>query len=144
MVDSLTPDQRSAVMSRIRRSGTKPELTVRSLLHVMGYRFRVQMKGVPGRPDIAFPRRRKIVQVHGCFWHAHEGCATFRMPKSRTEFWEAKFARNKERDARLEQAARAAGWDVLTLWECELKDEPFLIDRLFEFLGPLRAAIDKH
>lgn len=141
MVDSLTPEQRSAVMSRIRRADTKPELIVRSLLHAMGYRFRVQMKGVPGRPDIAFPRRRKIVQIHGCFWHAHEGCATFRMPKSRTEFWEEKFARNKERDARLEQAARAAGWDVLTLWECELKDEPLLIDKLVDFLGPLKVDV---
>jgi DNA mismatch endonuclease (patch repair protein) len=102
------------------------------------------MKGVPGRPDITFPRRRKIVQVHGRFWHAHEGCATFRMPKSRTEFWEAKLAHNKERDARLEQAERAAGWDVVTLWECELEDEPLLIDKLVEFLGPLRAAVDRH
>ncbi|WP_083867613.1 very short patch repair endonuclease [Pseudaminobacter salicylatoxidans] len=141
MVDSLRSEQRSAVMSRIRRADTKPELTVRSLLHAMGYRFRVQMKGVPGRPDIAFPRRRKIVQVHGCFWHAHEGCSTFRMPKSRTDFWEAKFARNKKRDVRLEKAARAAGWDVLTLWECELHDEPLLIDKLVDFLGPLRADL---
>lgn len=128
-------------MSRIRRSNTKPELAVRRLLHAMGYRFRVQMKGVPGRPDIAFPRRRKIVQIHGCFWHAHERCATFRMPKSRTEFWEAKFARNKERDARLEEAARCAGWDVLTLWECELEEERALIDKLVDFLGSPRADI---
>lgn len=141
MVDSLTPEQRSAVMSRIRRADTKPELIVRSLLHAMGYRFRVQMKGVPGRPDIAFPRRRKIVQIHGCFWHAHEGCATFRMPKSRKEFWEEKFARNKERDARLEQAARAAGWDVLILWECELKNKSFLIERLVDFLGSIKVDI---
>jgi DNA mismatch endonuclease (patch repair protein) len=105
----------------------------------MGFRFRVQMKGVPGRPDIAFPLRRKIVQIHGCFWHAHEGCAAFQVPRSRTEFWEAKFARNKERDARLEDAARAAGWAVLTLWECGLKDERTLIDQLVDFLGPPRA-----
>lgn len=141
MVDSLTPEQRSAVMSRIRRSNTKPELMVRRLLHALGYRFRVQLKGVPGRPDIALPRRRKIVQIHGCFWHAHEGCATFRVPKSRTEFWEAKFARNKERDARLDEAVRAAGWDVLTLWECGLKDEHTLTDTLTDFLGPPRFGV---
>lgn len=141
MVDRLTPQQRSAVMARIRRSDTKPEIIVRQLLHRLGYRFRVQLKGVPGRPDVAFPRRRKIIQIHGCFWHAHEGCATFRMPKSRTEFWEAKFARNKARDARLEEAARHAGWDVLTLWECGLDDEAGLIDELVDFLGPTRANV---
>lgn len=104
-------------MTRIRRLDTKPEIVVRKLLHGLGYRFRVQMKDVPGRPDIVFPRRRKIVQIHGCFWHAHEGCATFRMPKSRTKFWAAKFARNKERDARLEDAARGAGCvDPLGMW----------------------------
>jgi DNA mismatch endonuclease (patch repair protein) len=140
MADPLTTQQRSALMSRIRRSDTKPELRVRRLLHAMGYRFRVQMKGVPGRPDVAFPGRRKIIQIHGCFWHAHEGCAAFRVPESRTEFWEAKFARNKERDARLEDAARAAGWTVLTLWECGLKDESALIDQLVLFLGPPRAV----
>jgi DNA mismatch endonuclease Vsr len=127
-------------MSRIRRSDTKPELTVRRLLHAMGYRFRVQMKDVPGRPDIAFPRRRKIVQIHGCSWHAHEGCDTFRVPKTRTEFWEAKFARNRERDTRLEEAAKAAGWTVLTLWECGLKDEQALMDELIRFLGPPKAV----
>jgi len=141
MVDRLTPQQRSAVMARIRRSDTKPEIIVRKLLHRLGYRFRVQLKGVPGRPDVAFPRRRKIIQIHGCFWHAHEGCATFRMPKSRTEFWETKFARNKARDARQEEAARDAGWDVLVIWECGLNDEAGLIDELVDFLGPTRANV---
>ncbi len=128
-------------MARIRRSDTKPEIIVRKLLHRLGYRFRVQLKGVPGRPDVAFPRRRKIIQIHGCFWHAHEGCATFRMPKSRTEFWETKFARNKARDARQEEAARDAGWDVLVIWECGLNDEAGLIDELVDFLGPTRANV---
>lgn len=141
MVDRLTPQQRSEVMARIKRSDTKPELIVRKLLHRLGYRFRVQLQGIPGRPDVAFPRRRKIIQIHGCFWHAHEGCATFRMPKSRTAFWEAKFARNKARDARLEEAARDAGWDVLTLWECGLNDEARLIDELVDFLGPTWANV---
>jgi DNA mismatch endonuclease, patch repair protein len=141
MVDRLTPQQRSVLMARIRRSNTKPEIIVRQLLHRLGYRFRVQLKGVPGRPDVAFPRRRKIIQIHGCFWHAHDSCATFRMPKSRTDFWQAKFAQNKARDARLEKAAREAGWDVLTLWECRLKNEVGLVDELTNFLGPTRANV---
>lgn len=128
-------------MARIRRSDTKPELTVRRLLHAMGYRYRKQMKGIPGRPDIAFTRRRKIVQIHGCFWHAHERCATFRMPRSHTEFWEAKLTKNKDRDARLEKEARAAGWDVLTIWKCGLKDERTLINQLIDFLGPPKSNV---
>ena len=125
-------------MARIKRSDTQPEIIVRRLLHRLGYRFRVQLRGVPGRPDIAFPRRRKIIQIHGCFWHAHEGCPTFRMPKSRTEFWEAKFARNRERDNRLERAAAEAGWSTLTIWECEVGDTHDLTHRLLSFLGPVR------
>jgi len=127
-------------MSRIRRSDPKPELIVRKLLHAIGYRFRIQMKGVPGRPDIAFPRRRKIVQVHGCFWHAHQDCAAFRIPTTRQEFWQAKFSRNRERDAKVEAAARAQGWQVLVIWECELKNPEVLERRLCDFLGPFRIA----
>jgi DNA mismatch endonuclease (patch repair protein) len=138
MADRITATQRSALMARIRRSDTKPELVVRRLVHGMGYRFRVQLKGVPGRPDLAFTRRRKIIQVHGCFWHAHEGCPTARTPATRAEFWATKFARNRERDRRLEAAARAAGWEGIVIWECELKDLDGLRERLVNFLGPPR------
>jgi DNA mismatch endonuclease, patch repair protein len=120
MVDTLKSEQRGAVISRIRRSDTKPELIMRRLLHTIDYRFRIPTKGVPGRPDVAFPRRRKIVQVHGCFWHPHQDCPAFRIPTTRQEFWQAKFARNPERNARLKAAARAQGWQVLVVWECEL------------------------
>jgi DNA mismatch endonuclease (patch repair protein) len=140
MADKFTQAQRSALMARIKRADTKPERVVRGLLHRKGYRFRVHLKGVPGRPDLAFTKRRKLIQIHGCFWHAHEGCDVFRVPKSRTDFWAAKFARNKERDERLEAAARAAGWDILTVWECELADEQELFERLAAFLGPPRLA----
>lgn len=126
-------------MARIRRSNTKPELMVRRLLHALGYRFRIQLKDVPGRPDIAFTKRRKAIQIHGCFWHAHEGCNRWRMPKSRTTFWEAKLGRNRARDRRLEEAARAAGWDVLTVWECEAADQEALRPRLQTWLGTPRA-----
>lgn len=139
MADRLSPAERSAHMARIKRANTRPELIVRKLLHAMGYRFRIQLKGVPGRPDIAFPRRRKAIMVHGCFWHAHDACPAFHIPKTRTAFWEAKFLANRERDRRLEAAAREAGWDCLTIWECEVGDREDLAARLTEFLGPQRT-----
>jgi DNA mismatch endonuclease (patch repair protein) len=142
MVDRLTPAERSAHMARIRRSNTQPELFVRRLLHRLGYRFRIQQRGVPGRPDIAFPGRRKVIYVHGCFWHAHENCSVSRIPKSRTEFWQAKFAANRERDRRLEALARQAGWSCLVVWECELKDEEGLTNRLKTHLGPPKMVGD--
>jgi DNA mismatch endonuclease (patch repair protein) len=139
MADKLSPQARSALMSRIRRVNTQPELVVRRLLHSVGYRFRIHLPKVPGRPDVAFPGRRKMIQVHGCFWHAH-GCSLARLPKSRTDFWEAKFARNKERDARLACAAREAGWEIMTIWECEIGDLRLLEKRLRSFLGPTNRA----
>jgi DNA mismatch endonuclease, patch repair protein len=138
-MDRLDPIQRSRLMSRIRRSDTKPERVVRSLLHALGYRFRTQLKGVPGRPDVAFPRRRKAILVHGCFWHQHAGCRHAGVPATRTEFWQAKFERNRERDERLLRAAEALGWEMLVVWECETKAVD-LDRRLKGFLGPPRAA----
>jgi DNA mismatch endonuclease (patch repair protein) len=139
MSDRISKAQRSELMARIRRADTKPELIIRRILHGMGYRFRVQLKGVPGRPDLAFTRRRKIIQVHGCFWHAHEGCPWARIPNTRSEFWFAKFARNTERDGRLAKAAEEAGWQSLVVWECELKDVESLQCRLVDFLGAVRV-----
>jgi len=139
MADVLTAEQRSAHMARIKRSDTKPERIVRGLLHSLGYRFRVQFAKVPGRPDVAFPGRRKCIQVHGCFWHDH-GCALSRRPKTRAEFWEEKFARNRERDARLSKAAADAGWKTLTIWECETRDREALTKRLVMFLGERRQS----
>lgn len=139
MADRLSTAERSAHMARIGRSDTKPELIVRRLLHSLGYRFRIQFASVPGRPDVAFPSRRKCVQVHGCFWHAH-GCSLSRVPKTRTDFWEAKFGRNRERDERLERAAAEMGWQTLTIWECETRDADELIGRLSAFLGDCRVT----
>jgi len=140
MVDRITKSQRSDLMGRIRRSDTEPELVIRRMLHGLGYRFRVQLKSIPGRPDLAFTRRRKIIQVHGCFWHAHEGCPSARVPTTRPEFWSAKFARNRARDRRLGVAAAEAGWESLIVWECELKDIEGLCARLVDFLGPVRSV----
>lgn len=138
MADKLSPEARSAAMGRIRRSDTKPEWIVRRLLHNLGYRFRLQWKAAPGRPDIAFPGRRRIIFVHGCFWHQHEGCRHARVPSTRSEFWAAKFARNKARDARDLVRAQAEGWEALVIWECETEDQEALRDRLTTFLGPTR------
>jgi DNA mismatch endonuclease, patch repair protein len=137
VADRLSPEQRSKHMARIRRAHTKPELIVRKILHALGYRFRIQAGNIPGRPDVAFTRRKKAIFVHGCFWHAHEACSLHHVPGTRREFWEAKFQRNKERDARLLEAARHEGWDCLVIWECETRSS-VLSERLRSFLGPTK------
>jgi DNA mismatch endonuclease (patch repair protein) len=134
MVDNRTEESRSALMSRIGSKDTAPEMVVRRLLHAMGYRFRLHRKDLPGTPDIVLPRLRKAIFVHGCFWHAH-GCRIGRPPKSRPEFWEPKLARNKLRDAEKSSALREAGWDVLTLWQCEIKRGTSLQEQLRVFLS---------
>jgi DNA mismatch endonuclease Vsr len=143
MTDKLPTAVRSALMARIRRGDTKPEMTVRRLLYRLGYRYRIHFRDVPGRPDVAFTRKRKAVLINGCFWHAHEGCAAYRLPKTRVEFWRNKFAKNRERDARLLRAASDAGWATLVLWECEINDLKALSLRLRTFLGRPRSATRK-
>lgn len=138
----LTPEQRSRNMRAIKGRDTTPELTVRRLLHAMGYRFRLQRRDLPGRPDIVLPRHRVAVFVHGCFWHRHRcryGCVE---PATRPEFWRAKFAANVARDRRAVRALRRAGWRVLVVWECQTRDMERLRKRLAAFLGPknLRAT----
>ncbi|URK88899.1 very short patch repair endonuclease [Rhizobium sp. RCAM05350] len=128
-------------MARIRRANTRPEKLIRSLLNKLGYRFRIQLKGVPGRPDIAFPGRRKAIFVHGCFWHGHEQCSSWRAPKTRAEFWQHKIETNRARDERLLTAAQVSGWECLVIWECEIKDVKILEERLKTFLGPTRVTI---
>jgi DNA mismatch endonuclease (patch repair protein) len=138
MADRLTPEARSALMSRIRGKDTKPELAVRRMLHSMGYRFRLHRKDLPGRPDIVFPGRRKVIFVHGCFWHGH-GCKIGRPPGSRLEYWGPKIEANRTRDRRKSAELRASGWSVATLWQCALRS-PGLDARLRRFLGPPGAA----
>lgn len=141
-MDTLTQMQRSERMARIRSKDTRPELEVRRLLHSMGYRYRLHGRDLPGAPDLVFRTRRKVIFVHGCFWHAHDSCSVANRPKSRPEFWDAKFARNRERDAKHVEALRATGWDVHTVWECELKDRAALVSTLVSFLGPLGSCED--
>lgn len=140
MVDRLSPEARSQNMARITGKDTSPEMAVRKLLHQMGYRYRLHVRGLPGRPDIAFPGRRKAVLVHGCFWHRHPGCRYAYTPKSRTEFWQRKFDQNVERDARNTRALAERGWKALVVWECEVRDVQPLRDRLRSFLGLVRAT----
>lgn len=135
MVDSLTPEQRSAQMSRIRGSNTKLEVLVRKGLHARGLRYRLGGAKLPGRPDIVLPKYRTVVFVHGCFWHGHD-CPLYRLPKTRPEFWQAKIDSNKSRDARVQRELRAAGWKVLEFWECEVRgQDQVAIDRTLDRLA---------
>lgn len=130
-------------MSQVRGANTKPEMAVRSLLHGMGYRFRLHRKGLPGTPDIVLPGRSVAVFVHGCFWHGH-ACKAAKMPKSREDYWREKIAGNRQRDRRKRRQLRALGWRVIVVWECELKRTAALAVRFRKALGgPLRpAAVD--
>ena len=134
--DTLTPDERSERMGRVRGKNTKPELVVRQLLHSMGYRYRLHRSDLPGNPDIVFPSRRKAIFVHGCFWHRHDGCPNNRTPKSRLDFWVPKLESNRQRDLRNQELLASSGWEYLVVWECELRDKKQLANRLRTFLNP--------
>jgi DNA mismatch endonuclease (patch repair protein) len=120
--DPLTREERSELMSRIRGRDTTPEILVRSALHRAGFRFRLYGRGLPGRPDIVLPKYGAVIFVHGCFWHRH-GCRLATEPRTRRDFWQAKFAANVARDKRHARALRTLGWRVLTVWECALRTE---------------------
>ncbi|MCO7557624.1 very short patch repair endonuclease [Metapseudomonas otitidis] len=120
MTDFLSPAERSERMSRIRGKDTQPELALRKVLHRLGLRYRLHGAGLPGKPDLVFPRYRTVVFVHGCFWHRHSGCKIATTPKSNTQFWQEKFEKNIARDAQTAIELQASGWIVLVVWECEL------------------------
>ena len=122
MTDIISPEQRSALMSRIKGKNTGIELEVRKGLHALGFRYRLGGAGLPGRPDIVLPKHRTAVFVHGCFWHKHS-CSLFRLPKTRREFWKTKIEANHARDGRNETHLRALGWRVETIWECQLRHQ---------------------
>lgn len=137
-MDTLTPEQRSERMSRVRGTGTKPEMAVRRLLHSLGYRYRVRGVKLPGKPDLVFTKRRKVIFVHGCFWHRHPGCKLARLPKSRLDFWVPKLESNAQRDNENLRRLAADGWNVLVLWECEVAQLSKHVKRITRFLGPAR------
>ena len=130
MVDSLTKEQRSWNMGRVRSKDTKAELLVRSILHRNGYRFRLHKKGLPGKPDIVLAKYQTVVFVHGCFWHRHKRCPDATVPKSNTEFWVQKFAQNVKRDKANQKVLRKLGWEVIIVWECETAKPDRLAVRL--------------
>lgn len=137
MTDRISKERRSANMARIRSQDTKPELAVRRLLHSLGYRYTLQNHKMPGRPDILFTARRKIIFVHGCFWHQHDrgSCEANRKPKSNTEYWSPKLDRNVARDREHQKTLRCEGWELLVVWECETSDIDALRRRLTDFVG---------
>lgn len=139
-MDRLTTEQRSWNMSRIRGKDTSPERAVRSLLHRLGYRFRLHSQSLPGKPDLVLPKYGAVVLVHGCFWHRHRGCPYAYAPKTRKEFWSRKFTGNVERDRRVARELRRLGWRVLIVWECELCDVEQLSVRLHRALVPRGGA----
>ena len=135
-MDTRSSAQRRRIMQAVKTKDTTPEMTVRRLLHSIGYRYRLHRKDLPGKPDVVFPGRKKIVFVHGCFWHGHS-CAKGRPPKSRHEYWQPKLANNVERDRTKQEQLESLGWKVLVVWQCETKERTRLESKLRAFLdGP--------
>lgn len=134
-MDRLTVAGRSRQMSLVKSKNTGPELTVRKLVFSMGYRYRLHGTGLPGKPDLAFTRKKKAIFVHGCFWHRHADCKKTTTPASNTDYWLPKFARTIERDRQTLEALSDRGWTSLVVWECELKDMGALASKLRAFLN---------
>jgi DNA mismatch endonuclease (patch repair protein) len=142
MADTLSPEARSERMGRIKAKDSQAELAVRSMVHRLGFRFRLHRRDLPGCPDLAFPRLKRVIFVHGCFWHRHPSpdCKLGRMPKSRLDFWAAKLNGNRERDLRNLAKLEALGWSALVVWECELANKEHVRNMIREFLEGHEAA----
>jgi DNA mismatch endonuclease, patch repair protein len=133
-MDVFSREKRSQIMSRVSGKNTKPELLIRSLLHHMGYRFRLHRKDLPGKPDIALPKHKKVIFVHGCFWHGHIDCRRSMRPVTNKKFWHEKLEKNIERDKLNLKILEGLGWNVLVVWGCEVNDMLYLKDKLLLFL----------
>lgn len=133
-MDVFDKDKRSRVMAKVKNKNTKPELLVRSLLHRMGYRFRIHRKDIPGKPDITLPKYKAVIFVHGCFWHGHEGCPNAKRPQSNLEFWDEKLNENIDRDKKTICELERMGWRVLVIWTCEINDVDTLSQRIENFM----------
>ena len=134
-MDSVSSRVRSENMRRIRSANTKPELVVRSLVHRLGFRFRLHRRDLPGSPDLVFPSKRKVIFVHGCFWHQHRSCIDGRLPKTNTDYWLPKLANNKKRDKKNRSQLTELGWKYLEIWDCQTGDGKKLRQQLKSFLG---------
>lgn len=139
MTDRVSEETRGFIMSSVRSKDTWPELAVRKLLHGLGYRYRLHKRELPGSPDIVFQKRKKVIFVHGCFWHGHL-CRYGRLPKSKIEYWESKIAKNQERDRMNIHKLGRLGWNVRVIWQCELKNIDSVGKRLIRFLGSARTS----
>jgi len=137
-MDIISKERRSWNMSRIKGKDTRPEIAVRSLIHKMGYRFRLHRKDLPGKPDIVLPKYNTVIFVHGCFWHRHKGCKYAYTPKSRVKFWKDKFAETVNRDKQHLKQLKENGWEVFIVWECETKD----MDKLKKILNKMLQKIN--
>ena len=138
MVDTVDPNVRSRMMSKVRGKNTAPEIALRKALHGRGFRFRVNVKTLPGTPDIVLPKWRTVLFVHGCFWHRHEGCRFAYSPRSNEAFWQQKFSANIARDRKVANELDQLGWQFLIVWECALRDPIKLRESLQNYLGPSR------
>lgn len=138
-MDTLTPAERSRVMRAVKDRDTTPERVTRSVLHRLGYRFRLHRAELPGKPDIVLARHRQVIEVRGCFWHGHD-CGRCRIPATRREYWIGKIERNRRRDQRTVRQLRRLGWSVLVIWECQTADEEALASRLARRMPPLRPG----
>lgn len=134
MTDTVSPETRSWIMAQVKSKDMKPEMMVRRLLHRLGYRYRLHRADLPGRPDLVFPSRRKVVFVNGCFWHNHAGCSHVRIPATNRDYWLSKLDRNKARDERNINLLKELGWAAITVWECQLRDLTATTERLVTFL----------
>jgi DNA mismatch endonuclease (patch repair protein) len=134
VTDQLTPERRSENMRRIRSTDTAPEIIVRRLVHGIGFRYRLHVASLPGKPDLVLPRLKKIIEVRGCFWHQHQKCIDSHIPKSRLEYWRPKLERNQRRDVENLRALKSLGFKVLIVWECEAESDRRLASRLKRFL----------
>lgn len=139
-MDTLTAAARSRNMSRIKSTGTKPEMIVRRTAHGLGFRYRLHHPGLPGKPDLVFARLRCIVFVHGCFWHCHDNCKLAHAPASRLEYWGPKLERNKQRDSQHQSKLKSLGWKVLVVWECETRNVNRLTGTLLSFLAAPKSS----
>lgn len=142
-MDRVTPEKRSLIMAQVKGSDTRPEKIVRSLLHRMGYRFRLHRKDLPGSPDIVLPKFHTAIFVNGCFWHRHPNCKRASTPAANAAYWQKKFDRNVERDKLSKAALECAGWHVLVIWECEIKDTMALQERISHFFSTTSPTASK-
>jgi DNA mismatch endonuclease (patch repair protein) len=143
MPDVFNKEQRSHIMAKVLGKNTSPERAVRKLLFELGYRYRVHQKNLPGKPDIVFPKKRKAIFVHGCFWHQHPGCKAADRPSSNSDYWDKKLNRNVERDKKNLSDLRLINWDIIIIWECQVKRKEDLTRTLVGFLGAPKTAVKR-